>query len=132
MSTVNKVAELLKIDVKSDINAASITAIMRPLKPWFIENGKKLSFRYRCLSYIHSEFLINHEPTGIKFIISDGYAMLEQPLGLSHTRMHISGSAQPTVFGYKTRLVNLICFIWKKYSLNLNLNFFEMKALLGP
>ena len=50
--------------------------------------------------------------------------MLEQPLGLSHTRMHISGSAQPTVFGYRTRLVVwLFCFS-KKFSFNLN--YFEI------
>ena len=36
MSTVNKVAELLKIEVKSDINAASMTAIIRPLRPLFL------------------------------------------------------------------------------------------------
>ena len=35
MSHVNKVDELLNIEVKSDMSAASITAIIKPLRPLF-------------------------------------------------------------------------------------------------
>lgn len=46
-------------------------------------------------------------PVGANPKISEGYAMLEQPDGLSQTLLHVSGSAHPTV-SEKDTLSNVV------------------------
>lgn len=67
MSIVNIALAELNIDVNEDINAAIITASIRP-----------------------------RAPSGINFIISRGYALFVHPLLLPQYAKHSSGSAQAT------------------------------------
>ena len=76
MSMVNKVLAELKIDVKSDINAANITLIMIP-----------------------------RIPSGMIPKTNRGYAILEQLTGFWQMAWQSSGSTQPISSGYKTRLI---------------------------
>lgn len=109
MSMVKSVELLLKMEVRDDIRAAIITAIMSPLKP-AVQTDTQI-WRDVCWEKLKVTEIFRNEhrgeknsPLGMSSMTSLGKAMLEHPTSAPHTRTHSSGSTHPTV-SEKQRIV---------------------------